>query len=237
MATSENLLILVVDDDKNVSSLMEQVLKGEGYNVQTAPNIFRAQGILQRSQPDLIILDRRLPDGDGIDFCMQIRKDSRTHSIPVLFLTATKKGVPDKVLGLEVGGDDYLTKPFSPEELSARVKAILRRTIAPASNKSILEAGLLRLDLDARKAYANNKELSLWPKEYDLLATFLERMNRVLTREFLLQRVWGAGKEMELNTNVVDVTVGNLRKKLGKLGENIVAVRGFGFRFDFEGKK
>lgn len=228
--------VLVVDDDENVTVAVEQTLCAEGYAVQIASNLFQARGAVERSLPDLIILDRRLPDGDGAHFCTKLRADETTKAVPILFLTA-KKGVPDRVLGLEVGGDDYLAKPFAPEELVARVEAILRRTSAPPARRAVLAAGPLRLDLTSHRAFLNDKELDLWPKEYDMTAAFLEHKNRLLTREFLLQRVWGAGKEMELTGNVVDVTLHALRKKLGGFGERIVTVRGYGFRFDFETDK
>ncbi|MBI4057338.1 MAG: response regulator transcription factor [Elusimicrobia bacterium] len=233
MASAGTALILVVDDDKHISKLLEEVLQEEGYTIQMAHTLFNAQGLLQRTPPDLIVLDRHLPDGDGVDLCLQLKKEERTKNIPILFLTA-KKEVPERVLGLRAGGDDYLTKPFSPQELTARVKAILRRSMIPVAGKALLEAGPVRLDMEARKAYFNNKELELWPKEYDLLVTFLERRNRVLTRDFLMQHVWGSGKEAELTSNVVDVTIGNLRKKLSHFGDSITAVRGYGYRFDYE---
>lgn len=224
--------ILIVDDDKGITAMVEHLLQEEGYAVRTADTLFKAQGMVRKSPPDLIILDRQLPDGDGVDFCIQLRKDERTIKTPILFLTS-KKSVVDRVLGLRVGGDDYLVKPFSNEEILARLKAILRRTMDTAqAEKVVLTGGPVRLDLDARRAYLNKEEIGLWPKEYELLSAFLRNPDRVLSREVLLDRVWGVDKGVELSTNVVDVTVGNLRKKLGSFGKAITAVRGVGFRLD-----
>jgi two-component system OmpR family response regulator len=223
--------ILLVDDDANVSAGVEHILCKEGYVVKCAANIFQAEGCLLRHLPDLIILDRHLPDGDGAQFCMKLKRDEKYAPIPILFLSS-KAEVTDRVLGLEVGGDAYLPKPFDNAELAAMVKAIIRRTLNAPSEALVIEVGALRLDLSARKCYLNKIELDLSSKDIDLLRAFMERPNRVLTRENLLQLAWGLDKELELLMKGVDVAVSRLRRKLGKCGEQISAVRGYGYRFD-----
>ena len=224
--------VLVVEDDEEVAAVLQQILSDERYDVEVRGSLFQARGAVERSLPDLIILDRRLPDGDGIEFCRELRRAPRTRGVSVLFLTGTKKGVPDKVLGLEGGADDYITKPFSSEELLARVKAVLRRAMNAAERPDVLEAGPLRVEPEARKAFLFQAEVLLRPKEYNVLLAFMECRGRVLSRAFLLQRAWGLDKDLELSTNVVDVTVGSLRRKLGAYGCAICSVHSYGFRFD-----
>lgn len=224
--------ILVVEDDRTTSNLVSQVLKQEGFSVVVADTAFKARGHLEKAPPILVILDRRLPDADGLVLCQEMRQKPGLASVPVLFLTA-KSTVSDKVVGLKMGGDDYLAKPFSPEELVARIDVLLRRSgkiEAPAA----LEAEGLRLDLEGRKAFLRNKEIELSPKEFDLLTVLFSRKNRVLTRPFLLQHVWGYDEGVELSTRVVDVTLSHLRDKLGSWGQKIAAVRGYGYRLDLD---
>ncbi len=225
--------ILVVDDDKNVSSLVEEVLKEDGYNVEIASSLFQAEGFLNKGLPSMMILDRQLPDGDGVDFCLKLRKHDKTSGIPILFLTA-KKSLPDRILGLRVGGDDYLVKPFSPQELLARTNALLRRLQGAPAPSVVLLAGPLEVNLAAHKVYLKGREIEVWPKAYEVLIFLVRAPNRVLTRQFLLQRVWGQGADVEVTSNAVDVIIGHLRKRLGKFGGKISAVRGYGFRFDPE---
>ncbi|MBI4057581.1 MAG: response regulator transcription factor [Elusimicrobia bacterium] len=231
MGDLKNIRILVVDDDMAMADLIEQILSKEGYSLHRSPSIADAQEAVRRTLPDLILLDRNLTDGDGADFCQELKQDEKTKKIPILFLSGTKKDLSEKVLGLHLGGDDYIIKPFHHEELSARVKVVLRRSYPDLFGKAALRAGPLRLDFESKKAFLNKKELSLTAKEYDLLSALVQRKNRVLTREFLLQSVWGEGVHTE---KLVDVTIGSLRKKLGKVGHKIMAIRGSGFRLDFE---
>lgn len=224
-------LILIVEDEEETSEMLRLLLKRDGFDSQAARNAFQAEGMLSRLKPDLLILDRQLPDSDGLDFCRTMRARDGTKDLPVLFLTG-KKSVPDRVAGLSVGGDDYLAKPFSPEELLARVRALLRRSRRSDAAPSRLESGGLSMDLDARKALYKGKELPLSRMEFNLLQAFLENRDRVLERRFLLSRVWGYEKELELSTRVVDVTVSHLREKLGRAGERITAVPGYGYRFE-----
>jgi two-component system alkaline phosphatase synthesis response regulator PhoP len=226
--------IMIVEDDKTVSSLVTQVLKAEGFAVLVAETAFRARGLIERSAAGLtlVILDRRLPDADGVEICQEIRQRPGLSGVPILFLTA-KSTTADKVVGLKMGADDYLAKPFSPEELIARVEALLRRT-GRLEVPTVLEAAGLRIDLEARKAFVGKKEVALSPKEFDLLVVLVSRKNRVLTRQVLLQHVWGYDQDVELSTRVVDVTFSHLREKLGSWGQRISAVRGYGYRLDLE---
>lgn len=222
--------ILLVEDQGATSSLIADVLKEEGYEVHVCETLQKARNSVSRGLPEAVILDRSLPDGDGLDFCKELRENQKSASLPVLILTA-QKSVGDKVSGLKGGADDYLTKPFNTEELVARVEALLRRVgrlDEPASQAS----GDLRLERESRKAFIKNKEVALSGKEFDLLWYLMHRRNRVLTRELLLQHVWGYEQGLDLTTKVVDVTLSHLRDKIGPCAEMIVAVRGFGYRFD-----
>ena len=224
--------MLIVEDDKTVSSLVSQVLKQEGFSPIVADTAFKARGHLEKLSQGLVlvILDRRLPDADGVELCQEIRQKSSLGAVPVMFLTA-KSTTADKIVGLKMGGDDYLAKPFSPEELVARVEALLRRA-GRLETPTVLEAEGLKLDLEGRKAFMKTKEVPLSPKEFDLLVVLVSRKNRVLTRQFLLQHVWGYDQDIELSTRVVDVTFSHLRDKLGGWAERITAVRGYGYRLD-----
>ena len=222
--------ILVVEDQPATSDLIEEILKGEGYEVKVVDTLTKARANLARALPELLILDRSLPDGDGLELCHELRKEEKSANLPLLILTA-QKAVEEKVAGLKGGADDYLAKPFNTEELLARVEALLRRT-SRTEEPSILAVGDLKLDRSSRKAFSKNKEMGLSAKEFDLLWFLMYRKNRVLTRDFLLQHVWGYDSGLDLTTKVVDVTLSHLRDKLGPAAEMIVAVRGFGYRFD-----
>lgn len=227
---NRNPTILVVEDDENAAALVTTVLQEGGFSVSLAGTAVSARQLLEKSAPKLVILDRTLPDGDGIDICAEIRSRPDLKATPILFLSA-RKGISEKVQGLNVGGDDYLAKPFSPAELLARVEALLRRS-GLLSEPESLAAGKIRMDLRGRKAYLRDKPVELWAKEFDLLALLVSQRERVLTREFLLEHVWGYEAGNQPMTKVVDVTVSHLRNKLGAYGGRIASVRGFGYRFD-----
>lgn len=222
--------ILVVEDDAGTMGVVSASLEGEGFLVLKASTVFKAKGILAKQAPDMVIIDRKLPDGDGLNLCQELRQQAAFAQTPILFLTG-KSATTDRVVGLRLGADDYLAKPFSPEELVARVDAVLRRSNR-IETRSVLEWDGLRLDLEARKSFIKEKEIDLSSKEFDLLSTLLARKDRVLTRQYLLQSVWRYDGEAELSTRVVDVTVGHLKDKLGAWGKRITAVRGFGYRLD-----
>jgi two-component system alkaline phosphatase synthesis response regulator PhoP len=222
--------VLLVEDQKATSNLIADVLREEGYEVLVCETLQKARNSVARGLPEILILDRALPDGDGLDFCRELRENPKSAALPVLILTG-QKSVTDKVSGLKGGADDYLTKPFNTEELVARVEALLRRA-GKLEEPSSQTAGDLRLERESRKTFVKDKEVALSGKEFDLLWFLMHRRNRVLTREFLLQHVWGYEQGLDLSTKVVDVTLSHLRDKIGQPAEMIVAVRGFGYRFD-----
>jgi DNA-binding response OmpR family regulator len=224
--------ILVVEDDPNTRELVSQVLEEEGgFAVKSAGTVSEADAAIGSGDIDLCVVDRTLPDGDGLEFCAKMRADSALKTVPLLFLTA-RDSVEEKVEGLRTGGDDYLTKPFNAAELLARVDALLRRS-GRLGQPDVLEAGGIKLDLEARKVYVKGKEVKLWAKEFDLLALLVTQQGRVLSRDFLLQQVWDYGPDSDPSTKVVDVTVSHLREKLGAAaGKKVATVRGFGYRLD-----
>jgi DNA-binding response OmpR family regulator len=217
--------VLVVEDESSIASFVALYLKNAGYAVRTAATGNDALEQAESERPDLIVLDLMLPDVDGIEVCRRIRK---TSDVPILMLTARDEDV-DKIIGLEVGADDYLTKPFNPRELVARVKSILRRSVPDrreVESKQIVH-GDLQIDAGRREARVNGEEVQLAPKEFDLLWELLDHRGLVLTRDQLLERVWGytfAG-----DTRTVDVHVRQLRRKLGDASP-IVTVWGVGYK-------
>jgi DNA-binding response OmpR family regulator len=216
---------LVVEDESSIASFVALYLKNAGYTVRTAASGGEALKQVGADQPSLIVLDLNLPDIDGIEVCRRIRK---TGDVPIIMLTARDEDV-DKIIGLEVGADDYLTKPFNPRELVARVKSVLRRS-AP-DRKSLesakIQHGDLAVDAGRREVHVGDQEIQLAPKEFDLLWELLDHRGLVLTRDQLLERVWGytfAG-----DTRTVDVHVRQLRRKLGDASP-IVTVWGVGYK-------
>jgi two-component system alkaline phosphatase synthesis response regulator PhoP len=221
--------ILVVEDETSIASFVSAYLKNAGYAVRTALNAQSALVEIASEMPSLIVLDLNLPDGDGVELCRRIRKGS---DVPILMLTARDEDV-DKIIGLEVGADDYMTKPFNPRELVARVKSVLRRT-APERRKTEsaeLRHGDLVINAGKREVYVGDEEIRLAPKEFDLLWELLDHRGIVLTRDQLLERVWGytfAG-----DTRTVDVHVRQIRRKLGDASP-IVTVWGVGYKVTSE---
>ena len=226
--------ILVVDDEPSICELVSYNLRVAGFYVQTVNTGPKAIEVFQKSSPDLIVLDLMLPDLDGVEVCRQIRSRS---NIPIIMLTA-KDSESDKIAGLDVGADDYITKPFSPRELVARVKAVLRRTNPEtdlASDSTLIEHGDIKLDESRHMVLVGEKLLDLSPKEFELLRIFLLNKGRILTREYLLSTIWGRGFEGE--TRTVDVHVRYLRKKLFDESTNpryIETVHGVGYKMKEE---
>ncbi len=225
MSTAGTQTVLVVEDESSIASFVALYLKNAGYGVKTAVTGGEALADVAAETPALIVLDLMLPDIDGIEVCRRIRKSS---DVPILMLTARDEDV-DKIIGLEVGADDYLTKPFNPRELVARVKSILRRA-APERRQiesKQLRHGELVVDAGRREVHVGDQEVQLAPKEFDLLWELLDHRGLVLTRDQLLERVWGytfAG-----DTRTVDVHVRQLRRKLGDASP-IVTVWGVGYK-------
>jgi two-component system alkaline phosphatase synthesis response regulator PhoP len=222
-----NAKILIVDDEPSIVKLVEAYLKPEGYEVYTASDGNSALKAARAFKPDLIVLDIMLPGMDGIELLTHLRRESEVY---VILLTARTEET-DKIVGLTVGADDYVTKPFSPRELTARIKAALRRVHAgagPKSGMSVLAFRHVRIDAGARQVTVDDQPVDLTALEFDLLHALAEQRGRVLTREQLLEKVWGG--EYFGETRVVDVHLGHVRQKIG--GEFIVTVRGVGYRFE-----
>jgi DNA-binding response OmpR family regulator len=216
--------ILVVDDEAHIIELVKLYLEREGYEVDEACDGNSAVSKQREGNPDLILLDLMLPDIDGYEVCRQIRTQSDT---PILMLTARKEDI-DKIVGLELGADDYLTKPFNPRELVARVRAILRRFQAGQQPGDIAEMGKLRIDFPRQEVTVNSRPVKLRTKEFSLLSTFIRNPGIVLSREKLLEDVWGFDYYGESRT--VDVHVNHLRDKLAGSGVIIETIRGTGYK-------
>lgn len=216
--------ILVVDDERHILDLVRLYLDKEGFAVVTGRDGREALTLAARHDPDLIVLDLMLPEMDGLEVTRELR---RASDVPILMLTARADDV-DRIVGLELGADDYLTKPFNPRELVARVKAILRRTDVTTRGGRPVEVGQLRLDPRRREVYVGARRLDLRPREFDLLAALARDPGVVLTRDGLLESVWGTDFPGE--TRTVDVHIAAVRAKLGGDGPEIETIRGVGYR-------
>ncbi|MSR01289.1 MAG: response regulator [Gemmatimonadetes bacterium] len=221
--------ILVVDDEPDITALVAYHLAKAGYRVSTAANGTDALKTATEQRPDVVVLDLMLPGLSGLDVLQALRKQEDTRDVGVIMLTARREEA-DRIRGLALGADDYLTKPFSPNELTLRVAAIIRRLAAPSTTSgSQLVAGSITVDRSAHRVTVDGQELLLTATEYKLLLTLLERRGRVQTRPQLLETVWDA--QPDIQTRTVDMHVQRLRTKLGEAGDQIETVRGFGYRF------
>jgi two-component system, OmpR family, phosphate regulon response regulator PhoB len=222
--------ILVVEDERDIAALVAYHLTKEGYRVRTAEGGQEALEAVTAEKPDLMILDLMLPGFSGYEVLQELRRRPEMAEVPVVVLTA-RRDEADRVKGLELGADDYVTKPFSPRELVLRVSAVLRRAQSPAvaGGGRTLRAGPIVVDLNALRVSIDGDELELTPTEYRLLVTLLERRGRVQTRQQLLEQAWDIHARIE--TRTVDMHVQRLRTKLGDHGALIETVRGFGYRF------
>jgi len=226
--------ILIVDDERNLVEAVKYSLEREGYRTLVA---YEGTGVLElvrREAPDLILLDWMLPGMDGIEICRYLKQDEQTRSIPIILLTVRSEET-DKVLGLEMGADDYVTKPFSVRELIARVRAALRRSRPVSQEERVFQLGALRIDWDSYLVTLNGEEVELTPKEFELLKALIKSKGRVLSRQALLDTVWGYDRSTAIQTRTVDLHVSQLRKKLEPLRERILTVKGVGYRFDMNG--
>ena len=220
--------ILAVDDEVHILELISFNLKAAGYHVVTALTGEEALKRCEVEKPSLVLLDIMLPGIDGLEVCRRLKGDRTTSNIPIIMLTARGDEV-DKILGLELGADDYITKPFSVRELIARVKALLRRAAPQNEEEGILHVGGLTIDVGNYEAFRNGEKLSLTLKEFELLKLLVLSRGKVLTRDFLLDRIWGY--EFYGETRTVDVHIGQLRKKLG-LFDNIKTISKMGYRLE-----
>lgn len=222
--------VLVVDDEKDITALVAYHLEREGFRVLQAHDGLQALDLVKRERPNVLILDLMLPQMSGLDVCRRLRKEPDTVRLPILMLTA-KAEETDKVLGLELGGDDYLTKPFGPRELVARVKALIRRS-EEAPGEEVVKAGALEVDLGRYTVSIRRRAVELTAKEFDLLKALILAKGRALTRDYLLDRVWGYDQASEIESRTVDVHVRRLREKLGPEAKRIVTVKSVGYRFN-----
>lgn len=229
MVKTADAQILVVDDEPDILSVLVYHLSREGYRVATAVNGQGALTTAATERPDLIILDLMLPGMDGYEVLQRLRNADRTRLIPVILLTA-RRAEEERVRGFEVGADDYITKPFSARELTLRVEAVLRRSIAePVSPSRRISVGPVEIDREAHRVFSGGIEIELTPLEYRLLEVLLERRGRVQSRRQLLEAVWDTNARIE--TRTVDMHVARLRTKLGAAAGLIETVRGIGYRF------
>jgi DNA-binding response OmpR family regulator len=219
--------ILVVEDDADIASLIVHYLAPAGYDTEVVANGGDALAMARRLTPDLVILDRMLPGLDGLEICRALRADADLAAVPILMLTARAEEV-DRIAGFETGADDYVTKPFSPKELVARIGALLRRARRGPGDDKVLRYGALAIDVDRHVVTDGDREVRLTAKEYLLLRYFLEHRGRVLSRDLLLSDVWGY--QYTGGTRTVDVHVRRLREKLPLLVQAVETVKQFGYK-------
>jgi len=224
--------ILIIDDEQDVVDLVAFNLQRAGYKTVSARDGNTALQRARENQPDLIVLDLMLPGMDGTEVCKRLKAEPKTASIPIIMLTAKAEEV-DRVVGLELGADDYVTKPFSPRELGLRVKSILRRSKGESKPSEVLKHGELTVDIAKHEASVKGKRLDLTATEFRLLVTLMERRGRVQPRERLLADVWDYSPDTD--TRTVDTHVRRLREKLGKAADFVETVRGVGYRFAEKG--
>lgn len=224
--------ILVVDDEDHIVELISYNLINSGYTVLTANNGLDAVSIIKKERPNLVLLDLMLPGLDGFDVCKSVRSDAETKDISIIMLTAKGEEL-DKILGLELGADDYITKPFSIRELLARIKAILRRTKSSSANEEIFKTNEIYINFERREVSILGNKIDLTLKEFELLEILVKNRGKILTRETLLDKIWGY--EYVGETRTVDVHIRYLRKKIEVDDKNpkfIETIRGVGYRFN-----
>ena len=223
--------VLIIEDEPDIRKTIDYNLTKESFEVVQASSIAEGEKALAANKIDVIILDLMLPDGSGLTLCRDIKSDAKTKHIPIIILTAKTEEV-DRVVGFELGADDYVTKPFSVRELILRVKAILKRgvdSLQQEGDNTSIEAGDLRLNLDAHQAFVRDEEIALTALEFRLLKHLLDRRGRVQTRDQLLEEVWGYSSDV--TTRTVDTHIKRLREKLLGAGDCIQTIRGVGYRF------
>lgn len=220
--------IAIVEDEQDIAEVLEYNLKREGFETYTVSRGDTALETLRSKPPDLLLLDLMLPGLDGLELCRVLKRDPSTAELPIIMLTAKGDEV-DRIVGLELGADDYVAKPFSPREVVLRVKAVLRRASEPREPQEEIRAGTLRLDVPGHRLFVGEEEVALTATEFRLLHMLMERAGRVLTREVLLTDGWGYAEDVDSRT--VDTHVRRLRRKLGPEADRIETVIGVGYRF------
>ncbi len=237
-----NHRILVIEDEANIQELLKYNLEKNGYKVMVADNGTDGLEAAFENTPDLILLDLMLPGMDGLEVCRRLRMEKRTKKIPIFMLTSKSEEL-DKVLGLEIGADDYITKPFSIKELVARIRAAMRRLEDTNDDEpdgldsKILKVGEIEINCEKYEVRKNSEKLTLTLKEFELLKILVENKGKVLTRDFLMDRIWGYDYVGE--TRTVDVHIRHLRQKLDDEGDEqvIETIRGVGYRFISDGER
>ncbi len=227
-----NETILLIEDEKNILELVKYNLEQEGFRILTATRGNAGLETALKERPSLVVLDLMLPEMSGLEICKALKQNEKSRTIPIIMLTA-KGTESDKIVGLELGADDYMTKPFSPRELVARVKAVLRR-LREKAPEEILKSGTIELDVIKHELRLKGKPAEITAKEFELLQALMSSRGRVLTREVLLSKVWGYENSVNIETRTVDMHIGQLRKKLGKESARIVTIKSIGYRFDGE---
>ncbi len=225
--------ILLVEDERDILDLLSHYMEKEGFRIRTVMDGAAGLAAARQEHPDLIVLDLMLPGMDGLDLCKKLRADPATALTPVIMLTA-KADETDKIVGLELGADDYLTKPFSPKELVARVKALLRRSERRTDEQKLYAYDALKMDCTRHEVRVGEEEVTLTAKEFGLLEQLLRNQGRVLTRDLLLNTVWGY--DYHGTTRTVDVHIRRLKQKLPLLTAAIVAVKSLGYKLREPGK-
>jgi len=220
--------VLIVEDDEDILQLLEYNFQSAGFDVAVARDGLDAMARIKRQRPDLVLLDIMLPGADGFEVCKTIKRDPKSAQVPVIMLTARGEEV-DRIVGLELGADDYVVKPFSPRELILRARAVLKRLSPDPAPKQVLRKDGLNVDLDAHRAESHGEEIPLTATEFKLLAELFKSQGRVQTRDQLLNTVWGY--EFEGYARTVDTHVRRLRQKLGSHASLVETVRGVGYRF------
>ena len=222
--------ILVVEDEPDLRTTLEFNLKSEGYKVNSAADGRGAINEIGKKVPDLVLLDLMLPDMSGLEVCKKIRKESFSDQVSIIMLTAKGEEV-DRVLGFELGADDYVVKPFSVRELMLRISSILKRGSETNSSKEQISIGDVEINLASHRVFISGLEIELTAKEFELLKYLAERNGRIQTREVLLEQVWGYNNSV--TTRTVDTHIKRLRSKIGDVGSKIETVRGVGYRFNY----
>lgn len=225
--------LLIIEDEDNIIQLLKYNFEKEGFHVLLASDGEIGAQTALKKKPDLILLDLMLPKLDGLEVCKILRQNRETAHIPIIMLTAKSEEL-DKIIGLELGADDYVSKPFSPKELLARIKALLRRAKTQIKQGITLKAGDLEMNTDTYQVTLRKKPMVLTSKEFDLLRTLLEAHGRVLSRETLLEQVWNYERSLNIETRTIDMHIRQLRLKLKSEADRIVTVKNVGYRMELD---